>query len=471
MSNLQSTNKAFQFITNLFRLPGSKETGTAIETNVAQGYTTSFQAGNGGGFDFYDWFEDNLQKIYEPINGLGLTQTICRRLERKAINDPVLSACFEKLTSLADTKFELELELSGGEVLQEEAMERLNEELPKLFPCCSTLRDVSQLIIQRVILYGVFAASMTFDESSQQLNGVKLPPAWSISWARYDDQWILMQEYYGQKIALNRETFIYEPLWTIQNEKGIFPVPPFKAALNASNTYEIFMESLSQIARRTGMNKVLDIIVHTVNPNAVKLGVMPDSAKIGTEDYNKEATRRNTKIQSFANSFKQTLPNGYIIHPDDFEIKDLATYEPSANIATFHDLLASQVVLGCKLYPAIVGIVTKENQTTLSTNQKLATKAFAESIQAKADSALKRLIKAWLITNNYLIKKCNLEREAPQIDSELEEQQAKKIKLENEMLEMNLEAGETSSKSDEQGNDEKDKKQIAAKPELKEDEE
>jgi len=433
----EGKNPFTNFFQSFFRQPApifdpGNQPGKTYDTTLFDGYIAD------GRYDPF-LYDDKLRQLYRPEGtGLAITDILLRQIDDLIVNDPLIGMCYEKLVTLSDTDFKIKLELSS-QAKEEEILKVLSEQLPKYFPCCSTLRDISYLIISKIIAHGLFACQVIPNDNLVGVKEITVPTADTIKWMRSNDKWILIQHFKGQIIPINTDNFIYQPLFFIQNNYGIWVIPLFKAALKPAYAYRIFCESLVQIARRTGVQKVLNATF--VSPDSVK------QASPSTEEGKRLLREFQYKMSQFANTIRETLPNSIVAHPDDIILDDLATIEPSETLTTFHDLLANQVIMGAKLYPSLIGIIGRENQTTLSNNQKMALKSLITTIQVKADIALKEMIQQYLILNNVVFKSIEIERIPPQLETNLEDAQAKEVELRNKGSEMDLENREKGGKT------------------------
>ena len=175
------------------------------------------------------------------------------------------------------------------------------------------------------------------------------PQPETIKWYRDNEEWIPIQRDRGSMIYINRELFVYSPLYELRNNYGRWIVPLFKPAIVPAKVYEYFSNSLRDIAIRTGNQKVLDVIAKVADEKFKPLG------RVGSNEFKESMKQMNDYIDKAKSAFTEGLPNGIVFHTDLFEIKELATIEPPQHLSVFHDLLASQIVAGCKLYPSIVG--------------------------------------------------------------------------------------------------------------------
>lgn len=414
-----------------------------------------------GFFDGDQWsienFTDTLYDQYQPLEGLPITAEFVRQIDEACANDGLLGTCYTRLLNMADTKFEVEIELQNkNEDYKKKLIKRLEEEFPKNFYACLTLRDVASLIIGRLLRYGYFGAQIVPTPLLSDIQEVRIPRPHSIRWIRQNNKWVLAYWDKGQTIQINQETFVYVTLDHIQNNSGIWPIPPLKAALSPLHGYKLFVKSLHEVARRTGNQKIIDI---SIKSDPIQ-SVLPN-ATAGSLTENEQLRKMKQKMAVIASQMRQSMPNGFIIHPDTWEAKDLATIEPPAHIITLYDIFISQLISAAKLFPALVGIQGKENQTTLASTQKQVIKSFIESVQYKTDVVLRQFIKEWLILNDIVFDDIRIEREGVQLESALDDEKAKQVKLQNEKIERELEDDSLVVSGDANGEDNTENNQSA----------
>ncbi len=406
-------------------------------------------------------------RLYLDSYNLRYTKDLDQQLDLAIMNDPLFSSCFMRLLTLCDTHFKIELDV-GGKRKNKEALEFIEREYPTFFDRNYTIRDCSRWLISRVLKTGVLAAQINPTEQLDAIDSIVFPPCENLGWVFTDKKWQLEyreEEGFASGVILNRESFLYLPWLELQNNDGKFWVPPLKAALEPLGAYHLFIQSLKDIADRTGMQKILDI-VYKISESHQFTDLKP-----GTKAYEQAMAMALAQCKRISSEMQQTLPNGVVAHPDILEIRDLATVEPSANLQSFHDLLSSQVIMGCKLYPAMVGIATRQNQTTLASNQKQLTKAFAQSLQGVVDSFLKQSLRSMLFMAGYEVKELTIERDAPALDSELETAHAERAWMENEILERKLGENEEGVALDTEGDKEGTESKKAATLEIEDEQE
>jgi len=416
----------------LKRRIGTKETKEDLNKNQIELYDSSLFNGFLAKYNSdSSLFDIKKLTAFEKIKGLGLTKDISDLIDYAVINNPILSACYEKTFCVSDTPFEIFVKTKRKEE-GERVVENIKILFPKLFGVYS-LRDISREMLGNIIRYGSFNMQIIPNETGDSFEKFIFPQAYTIDYLRENNEWILIQDILGQRIRVNIEWFLRGVLFRVQNNDGIWTIPIFKAALHPMLVYDLFMESLKQISARTGMQKIFDFEV-----NIKEFLGNQDAPEIGTPEHVLLEKKIEKELYSTLASVASTLPNGKIVRPSYIKVNELSTVEPSSNLSTFHDLLVNQVITGAKSYLSIVGIGTKENQTTLSTNQKLTYKNLITTIQSKVDDLLIELTKRFCLLQGVDFLDVYIEREPPALDSALEEEQARKIRLENDSMEQGM---------------------------------
>ncbi len=423
------------FLSNIFNSSKNaiEQSKQITDSNLQSGVDTSSTSNH---YLYVQKYNELNKKFNRQI---ALTEDIMMSLDLLIANDPIISICYERIVSMADTDIELKIETSE-DIYNEDIKQLIKDELPRLFDYDYNIKQASKFIIEQIVRAG-FMCQIVPNKDFTDIQQLIFPQPETIKWYRYEQEkklatWELIQRDRGTMTFINRDLFVYAPLLEIRNNDGRWILPLFKPAIIPAKIYEYFSNSLKDIAIRTGNQKVLDVVAKISEEKYKPLG------NPGSNEFKEGMEKVKALIGSAKNEFNEGLPNGIVFHTDLFEIKELATIEPPQHLAIFHDLLAGQIVSGCKLYPSIVGIISRENQTTLSTNQKQALKSLITTIQSKADSALIKIIKKFLIFRGIQFKEVEIERQEPRMESSIDDLTAEKLKFEVETMKENKENGE-----------------------------
>lgn len=360
-----------------------------------------------------------LERLECRLSGLKVTKDVSDYIDESVVNNPIISQAHSVFLNTADTEFELELETTNKKQ-QSTFQAEIEKEFGLLFPGCYSVRDVSKLLMDRALSYGLIAYQFQPGTESREA-GFVLPPVWSLEWRLIADRWALLQNIAGvqQVIDTERDKVVYKPLLPLKaTAESRWFVPPFKPALKAAIEYEVLRASEVQIAKRTGMQTVFDV--------AYKVLGLPDwiSKNGGEKESQKSITSR---ISAMTKGMMGYLQNGFIIRTDEYDVKPLQTVEPSANIQTFDQLMAQRVIAGCKAYAPMIGYSGKENQTTLSSVQMRLVYNFVTTLQEAADHALKLAIFYYGTDKGYAIKAIKIKRSKPVLDSLLDYAKAQEV--------------------------------------------
>lgn len=417
MSNPNLISRLYRQAANLIQ-PRKNETLTeqprAQETSLFSLFA-SFQSALTGANS-----QSKQALIYQDIEGLQVTKLICDYIDESVSNNPIISQAYSVFLNASDTEFELEIEVNG-KGKKAKLKTELEDEFPRLFPGCYSLRDVSKFLMDKALSYGLISFQAYTDPETKELEFI-FPPVWSLKWQLFYTKWQLIQFIKGQEINLSEDPgFVYKPLLPLRiTNEGYWFIPPFKAGLKAAIEYDLLRESESQIARRTGMQVIFDVVYKVLG--------LPDWITKGSGQKESSQNVLN-KITGFYQVMLNYLQNGFIMRTDEYDVKPLQTVEPPAHIQMFDQLFAQRVISGCKSYAPMIGYLGKENQTTLSSAQLKPVYNFCTSLQDTADHALKMLIFHFATQKGYVIKESQIKRQKPVLEGLLEYAKAEQILL------------------------------------------
>jgi hypothetical protein len=367
----------------------------------------------------YDGDKDLLSDILCNVwSDVALTEILCNRIDLYKSSDCFFSKAFYDTLNLADTNIRIfdknkELDL---------------KDLLVFLPICNSIQDLSRFILDRLLSYGLFACQIYIEENTKGVNSLIIPPPWGFSWekvvkktaSKYKvEEWKLKFNGENGSNFIDTELIIYQPLDQIYTTDGIYPVPPFKCALEPLAYYKQYTNAIRAILGKFGLHRQVYARI-----NVDEFLRLYDSID---KDY---STELQETFDALDKKIREGAQSGILFLPPGTELKNVDAIEFPEAIAKMDTLLADSVFRGLRTTPSLMGR-SETNQTTLSTVQKQIKLNEITSYQQKADSALKALIEKFFIYSDIKFEKIRIEREKTVLDTIDNQVKAELINNEN----------------------------------------
>ena len=378
---------------------------------------------------------DRLKKLEASIEGLELTETLVNEIDHLVCNHPIVGFAYVQAITACDTPTVTTVELSNKED-SELVLAQVDARIPQLFAGVANLHELSKHIDGLLLRYGIYAAQPVFSKGSTLERFVEPCPQ-TIKFWRKAGQWQMIQSFRGEVIEIDQDFFVFESLYPlIKTDAGIWWKCPFKAAVLPAAVYNLFVDSLGQITRDSGVMSKLGIGVdYKYLQQTVENDIDPSLGKKYAQDALNQAhvklsgDLRSGSRAGFLMYDKDTFPNG---------IQKIDESKPSDSIYMLHELIATSVAMGCMTFASNLGVFGKENQTTQSTVHKLIVAQNQATIQATRNEIIKKILMFILTDLGKIVVSIDRQSEPPHADSNLELELAREKRLTNDLLQIQL---------------------------------
>lgn len=261
-------------------------------------------------------------------------------IEKAVMANPNLSQMFELIIDLANTGHKVEV------VNNEEAQQEIEELAEKL----NADGLVNQLLAQ-IALYGAISVEIVV---SKKLDGIekiiRVPPT-TIYFA-YNEETDAFEPYQQvgtlDPIKLNPETYIYEPLLTMDGSP--YGIPPFLAALSSIEVQEEILSQLKGLAKKLGLVGFLDV-------EFPLLQRAPNETEV---EYQK---RLMEYLDNIAVNIAENMTKGIFLH---FEGTKAQFKEVGGIVSGARDIIEMNeqwIISGAKGQPSLLGRTTGSTET------------------------------------------------------------------------------------------------------------
>lgn len=261
-------------------------------------------------------------------------------IEKAVMANPNLSQMFELIVDLANTGHKVEV--VGNKSAQaeiEELAERLNAD-----------SLVNQLLAQ-IALYGAVSVEIVVNS---KFNGVekivRVPP--TTVYFVYNEEKDLYEPYQQvgtlDPIKLNPETYIYEPLLTLDGSP--YGMPPFLSALSSVEVQEDILSQLKGLAKKLGLVGFLDVEFPLLNraPNETEV------------EYQK---RLSEYLDNVASTISENIAKGVFLHFEGTKAQFKEVGSSATGVRELIDLNEQWIISGAKGQPSLLGRTTGSTET------------------------------------------------------------------------------------------------------------
>lgn len=405
------------------------------------------------GFDLEGWKFLNskskslsLADFKKLCKSLYLEEEIADFIDIQVRVNPIVSKAYTDHLSLSDTEIVVEAKIQGKSEEESQAIyKQFEEQIPAFYPDCNSVRDVSKFRLGNLIRYGVFSSQKIYTEFSQELEEIRILPAWNLFWRNNDASWIPYQKTKAGEIDISPDGFLYAPLFPIVNDKGKFFLPPLLAGIAQIPVYELFLQSLENIAVNMGFHKMLKLVSDADTLKVLQAPGIPPIQVYNKKTKKTEEVPVHQYISMVSDSFKEGISNnlkvGVLPNPFGLKTEEGDRFDPPSDLTQFKNLLTTDIVLGLKSYLTVLGIPSGENLTTLSNTQKQSYKNLIETFQSTNLSIHKHDFVGWLNSKKMLLENWNAYHQPPSFDTLKETEEARSLKLTNDQKEKMLKEG------------------------------
>ncbi|WP_028844719.1 hypothetical protein [Thermodesulfovibrio thiophilus] len=305
-------------------------------------------------------------------------------IEKSVIANPNLSQMFELIIDLANTGHNVEV-ISNSEEAKKEIdifAEKLNAD-----------SLVNQLLAQ-IALYGAISIEIVVNERLDGINKIVRVPATTIYFT-YNEETDTFEPYQQvgslDPIKLNPETYIYEPLLTMDGSP--YAMPPFIAALSSVEVQEELLTQLKGIAKKLGLIGFLDV-------EFPQLQRSPNETEF---EYQKRLTEY---LNNIAQSISENMAKGVFLH---FEGTKAQFKEVGGSMSGARDVIEMNeqwIISGAKGQPSLLGRTTGSTETwaTIAYEQFV---RMLQNYQRLVRRVMERLYKFHLTLKGYSFEDVN----------------------------------------------------------------
>lgn len=305
-------------------------------------------------------------------------------IEKSVIANPNLSQMFELIIDLANTGHNVEV-ISNSEEAKKEIeffAEKLNAD-----------SFVNQLLAQ-IALYGAISIEIVVNERLDGIEKIVRVPATTIYFT-YNEETDAFEPYQQvgalDPIKLNPETYIYEPLLTMDGSP--YAMPPFIAALSSVEVQEELLTQLKGIAKKLGLIGFLDV-------EFPQLQRSPNETEF---EYQKRLTEY---LNNIAQSISENMTKGVFLH---FEGTKAQFKEVGGSMSGARDVIEMNeqwIISGAKGQPSLLGRTTGSTETwaTIAYEQFV---RMLQNYQRLVRRVMERLYKFHLTLKGYSFEDVN----------------------------------------------------------------
>jgi len=351
------------------------------------------------------------------------TITINKLSEQDAQNEAIRTAY--------DNKMKIEFEI-------------IDNEIARIFPHFPTMRDLRQFIHSRLIKFGVIDLQWYIDE--QGLLQIIFPQPWNILYKRLNGRWELVYRDGSEIFDIDKRFFIRQPL---------FP-------LTMGNTGPIIHRPLAELKKIWAELEIHDKtlirnIIETRNKTQLLVGIDPLSAKKWAEGkmhehMNLAGGERIKKENEFVDLFIKNETNALNKDHGAFaitymkgqmEIQELKLNPQASELETQNNMIVKKLCAVMGTTVAQIGYSTGKDQATVGDMQQRQRGSMMECNQSGCDSLFHKIITLIRI-NMGLFKDgdiITIESKPPEIMGAIDFENARKLKLENDILEATIISG------------------------------
>lgn len=304
-------------------------------------------------------------------------------IERAVIANPNLSQMFELIIDLANT---------GHTVRPVPDNEEIKKEIESFAIRLNIDSFINQLLAQ-VSLYGAISVEMVVSEKLIIEKIVRVSP--TTIYFVYNEQTDTFEPYQQigmlQPIKLNPETYIYEPLLTMDGSP--YGIPPFIAALSSVEVQEEILAQLKGFGKKLGLVGFLD----------VEFPLLQRAPNETEAEYQK---RLKEYLDSVATSIADNMTRGVFLHFDGTKAQFKEVGGSLSGVREIIELNEQWIISGAKGQPSLLGRTTGSTETwaTVAYEQFV---RMLQSYQRLIRRVMERIYKLHLTLKGYSFEDIN----------------------------------------------------------------